>query len=140
MGQIKTLAEDRGKKYEGPEACLLSKVAVWKGRAHTLEVDCLVVSNDQDPSFQGTRLLKDIHRVAGPRLLEECKKKGRRREGEVWVSGAYNLPVCALFHAVTTPGGEFRDRHWLLHPEPAIVRSTRPEDNCLQYSRGTSSI
>ena len=59
---VKTLASrNKEGKYEGAKVHLLDKLAVWKGKAHTLLMDCLVVSNDRDLSYQGTHPLKNIH-------------------------------------------------------------------------------
>ena len=41
-----------------------------------------------------------IHRVAGPKLAEECKSMAPIRPGEAVVSGAYNLPNNFVIHAL----------------------------------------
>ena len=52
-----------------------------------------------------------IHRVAGPQLLEACRKLGRCPPGSAVVTGAYGLPAKYVIHAVgpVWRGGEHQE-------------------------------
>lgn len=75
------------------------KIALWRGDITQLKIDGIVNAANQD-LWAGGGICGAIHKAAGPRLAQACKKIGHCPTGDTVITQGFKLPSKYVLHSV----------------------------------------